>query len=110
MPSDDDAASDSGAEHSNPHMDDNTGTVPPTAPPTSGTDHIPSMGHGIRGWAPVDENELIAYKKDTRSRHSWKVIESKLYRDPESCRARLYWLKSSCPELATTADNADPID
>ena len=91
VPSDDDAASDAASDSAGEtgpnNVDANSSPVNTTAPPTSGTDLVPRMGHGIRGWAPVDDNELIAYKKDTRSRHSWKVIGSKLYRDPGSCRA-----------------------
>ena len=83
---------------------------PSTTPVASRTDLIPRMGHAIRGWAEVDDNELIAYKKDTKSRHSWKVIGSKLHRDPYSCKARWFWLKSSRPDLPTPgADTEDRV-
>ena len=101
IPSDDEGVSDSAGEHSPPASGENPAPTPTPTPPTHPSGHIPRLGHGIRGWALVDDNELIAYKKDTKSRHSWKVIGSKLHRDPESCRARWLWLKSSRADLST---------
>ena len=72
-------------------------TVPDVPPPA------PRIGHSIRGWAPIDDNELIGLKQDARARHSWKAIGQRLHRDPDSCKARWYWLKSSRPELTTPA-------
>ena len=40
---------------------------------------------------------------DARARHSWKAIGQRLHRDPDSCKARWYWLKSSRPELTAPA-------
>ena len=45
--------------------------APPVAPPS---DPPPRIGHTIRGWAPVDDTDLINLKKDARARHSWKAI------------------------------------
>ena len=68
----------------------------------------PRIGHTIRGWAKIDDNELISLKQDARARHSWKAIGQRLHRDPDSCKARWYWLKSSRPELsAPTAETED---
>ena len=91
------------------HRDTDTpATNPSPTPAAPRTDFIPRIGHAIRGWAEVDDNELIAYKKDTKSRLSWKVIGSKLHRDPDSCKARWLWLKSSRADLATPrADTED---
>ena len=64
VPADDeeDAASDSGVEHAPHNPGDTSSVTTPTAPtPTPGL--IPRMGHGIRGWAAVDGNELIGYKR-----------------------------------------------
>ena len=78
---------------------DESPTLPAATPPTP----PPRIGHTIRGWAPVDDTDLINLKKDARARHSWKAIGQRLHRDPDSCRARWYWLKSSRPELSTPA-------
>ena len=81
---------------------------PPAPPAATPSDPPPRIGHTIRGWAPVDDTDLINLKKDARARHSWKAIGQRLHRDPDSCRARWYWLKSSRPELsAPTADAED---
>eukprot|EP00435_Cladocopium_sp_Y103_P063771 s334_g25.t1 len=48
-----------------------------------------------RNWAPVDDHELITYKKDTKARPSWKTIGQRLHRSAESCRARWLWLQST---------------
>ena len=70
----------------------------PDAPPPA-----PRLGHTIRGWAQIDDTELISLKQDARARHSWKAIGQRLHRDPDSCKARWYWLKSSRPELTAPA-------
>eukprot|EP00435_Cladocopium_sp_Y103_P026953 s5033_g6.t1 len=49
----------------------------------------------FRNWAPVDDHELISYKKDTKARPSWKTIGQRLHRSAESCRARWLWLQST---------------
>ena len=110
--SDDDAGSDSGRDtvpgEASGTPADASGTPDPSASVSTSTPTpTPTLGHGIRGWAPVDDNEVIFYKKDTKSRHSWKVIGSKLHRDPGSCRARWYWLKSSRPELSTPGGDTE---
>ena len=108
VPSDDDAGSDSGADPAGPEATEATSSNPTPTRAAPRNDFIPRIGHAIRGWATVDDNELIAYKKDIKSRHSWKVIGSKLHRDPDSCKARWLWLKSSRPDLATPgADTED---
>eukprot|EP00435_Cladocopium_sp_Y103_P023200 s2236_g5.t1 len=33
----------------------------------------------FRNWAPVDDHELISYKKDTKARPSWKTIGQRLH-------------------------------
>ena len=75
----------------------------PDAPPHSVPAPAPRIGHSIRGWAQIDDTELISLKQDARARHSWKAIGQRLHRDPDSCKARWYWLKSSRPELTTPA-------
>eukprot|EP00435_Cladocopium_sp_Y103_P076111 s26_g77.t1 len=55
----------------------------------------PPISDLFRNWAPVDDNELITYKKDTKARPSWKTIGQRLHRSAESCRARWLWLKST---------------
>ena len=68
----------------------------------------PRIGPTSRGWAKIDDDELISLKQDARARHSWKAIGQRLHRDPDSCKARWYWLKSSRPELsAPTAETED---
>eukprot|EP00435_Cladocopium_sp_Y103_P052671 s1366_g16.t1 len=57
----------------------------PTAPPRD----------LFRTWAPVDDQELISYKRDTKARPSWKTIGQRLHRSAESCRARWLWLQST---------------
>ena len=74
----------------------------PDAPPPA-----PRIGHSIRGWAKIDDTELISLKQDARARHSWKAIGQRLHRDPDSCKARWYWLKSSRPELTASAAEAE---
>eukprot|EP00435_Cladocopium_sp_Y103_P058477 s1043_g20.t1 len=49
----------------------------------------------FRNWAPVDDHELISYKKDTKARPSWKTIGQRLHRSAESCRVRWLWLQST---------------
>ena len=80
----------------------------PTAPEDDPPPPLPRIGHTIRGWAKIDDTELISLKQDGRARHSWKAIGQRLHRDPDSCKARWYWLKSSRPELtAPTAEGED---
>ena len=80
----------------------------PPAPPTAApADPPPRIGHTIRGWAPVDDTDLINLKQDAKGRHSWKAIGLRLHRDPDSCKARWYWLKSSRPELSAPAAEAE---
>ena len=81
--------------------------APPPAAPEAPPPPPPRIGHTIRGWAPVDDTELISLKQDARSRHSWKAIGQRLHRDPDSCKARWYWLKSSRPELTAPAAEAE---
>ena len=81
--------------------------APPTAAPA---DPPPRMGHTIRGWAPIDDTELTNMKQDTKGRYSWKAIGQRLHRDPDSCKARWYWLKSSRPELSGHAAAAEVDD
>eukprot|EP00435_Cladocopium_sp_Y103_P057392 s43_g19.t1 len=66
-----------------------------TRPPSGeGTPAMASKGPTIpprdlfRNWAPVDDHELISYKKDTKARPSWKTIGQRLHRSAESCRAQ----------------------
>eukprot|EP00435_Cladocopium_sp_Y103_P040725 s1344_g11.t1 len=62
-----------------------TSSTGPTAPPRD----------LFRNWAPVDDQELISYKRDTKARPSWKTIGQRLHRSAESCRARWLWLQAS---------------
>ena len=101
----DDSGSD--AEPAPPAPVDRVIEEPPAPPPVTPSDPPPRIGHTIRGWAPVDDTDLITLKKDARARHSWKAIGQRLHRDPDSCRARWYWLKSSRPELSAPAVEAD---
>ena len=75
----------------------------PTAPEDDPPPPHPRIGHTIRGWAKIDDTELISLKQDGRARHSWKAIGQRLHRDPDSCKTRWYWLKSSRPELTAPA-------
>ena len=85
--------------HDHPHEDPPVpGPAAPDAPPPA-----PRLGHTIRGWAQIDDTELISLKQDARARHSWKAIGQRLHREPDSCKARWYWLKSSRPELTAPA-------
>ena len=95
--SDDDHAA--SAPHDSLH-EDTPAPAPaaPDAPPPA-----PRLGHTIRGWAQIDDTELISLKQDARARHSWKAIGQRLHREPDSCKARWYWLKSSRPELTAPA-------
>ena len=103
--SDDSATDDDPAPPAPPSRNTEEHHAPPTAAPA---DPPPRVGHTIRGWAPVDDTELIiTMKQDTRSRYSWKAIGQRLHRDPDSCKARWYWLKSSRPELSAPAAEAD---
>ena len=103
---------DSGSE------DDHAASVPTDHPPevpaapapdaSEASSPAPRIGHTIRGWAKIDDKELISLKQDARARHSWKAIGQRLHRDPDSCKARWYWLKSSRPELsAPTVETED---
>ena len=93
--------------------DDHAASVPPDRshddPPAPAPDAseapppVPRIGHTIRGWAQIDDTELISLKQDARARHSWKAIGQRLHREPDSCKARWYWLKSSRPELTAPA-------
>lgn len=91
------------AEPAPPEFPDRPAEEPPAPRAPTPSNPPPRIGHTSRGWAPVDDNDLVALKKDTRARHSWKAIGHRLHRDPDSCRARWYWLKSSRPELSTPA-------
>ena len=85
--------------HDHPHEEPPASApAAPEAPPPA-----PRIGHTIRGWAQIDDTELISLKQDARARHSWKAIGQRLHRDPDSCKARWYWLKSSRPELSAPA-------
>ena len=92
--SDDDHAASVPADR--PH--DNPPPPPPAPAAPDAPPPAPRLGHTIRGWAQIDDTELISLKQDARARHSWKAIGQRLHRDPDSCKARWYWLKSSRPE------------
>ena len=103
---------DSGSDddHAAPAPHDRTHEDPPapaSAAPEAPPPPSPRIGHTIRGWAQIDDTELISLKQDARARHSWKAIGQRLHRDPDSCKARWYWLKSSRPELTTPAADAE---
>ena len=98
--------------------EDRATSAPAALPPDISTDPVPDaseafpptprIGHTIRGWAKIDDDELISLKQDARARHSWKAIGQRLHRDPDSCKARWYWLKSSRPDIsAPTAETED---
>ena len=97
--SDDDHAASVPADrlHDNPPPPPPAPAAPDAPPPA------PRLGHTIRGWAQIDDTELISLKQDARARHSWKAIGQRLHREPDSCKARWYWLKSSRPELTAPA-------
>ena len=48
-----------------------------------------------RPWQPGDDNELVSYKTDTKSRPSWKTISMRLRPSIEACKARWLWLKNT---------------
>eukprot|EP00435_Cladocopium_sp_Y103_P068934 s521_g32.t1 len=81
--------------------DSQLSTRPPSPPGGEGTPASATTGPArpladlCRNWAPVDDNELITYKKDTKARPSWKTIGQRLHRSAESCRARWLWLQST---------------
>eukprot|EP00435_Cladocopium_sp_Y103_P064796 s534_g26.t1 len=96
--------------HSSDSDDSNLSTRPPSPPPAESSS-IPGSGGPrppisdlFRNWAPVDDNELITYKKDTRARPSWKTIGQRLHRSAESCRARWLWLKSTGRDKTNVLD------
>lgn len=62
------------------------------APPKASGPPPEVVDHRFRGWAPVDDNELVSYKTDQRARPSWKASGPRLHRDPDSCKARWKWL------------------
>ena len=95
------------AEPAHPAPVDRVIDEPPAPPAATPPNPPPRIGHTIRGWAPVDDTDLITLKKDARARQSWKAIGQRLHRDPDSCKARWYWLKSSRPELSAPAAEAD---
>eukprot|EP00435_Cladocopium_sp_Y103_P037704 s3879_g10.t1 len=54
----------------------------------------PPISDLFRNWAPVDDNELITYKKDTKARPSWKTIGQRLHKVlkvavPDGCGSNL---------------------
>eukprot|EP00435_Cladocopium_sp_Y103_P010443 s2567_g2.t1 len=77
------------------------------APPKASGPPPEIVDHKFRGWAHIDDNELIQYKQDTRARFSWKAIGQRLHRDPDSCKARWKWLLSQRPEPRSGA-NVEP--
>eukprot|EP00435_Cladocopium_sp_Y103_P069664 s166_g33.t1 len=84
------ADSDSNASH--------LSTRPPSGerpPATSSTGPTAPPRDLFRNWAPVDDQELISYKRDAKARPSWKTIGQRLHRSAESCRARWLWLQAS---------------
>eukprot|EP00435_Cladocopium_sp_Y103_P058418 s1376_g20.t1 len=96
--------------HTSDSEDSNLSTRPPSPPPGENSS-IPASGGPrppisdlFRNWAPVDDNELITYKKDTRARPSWKTIGQRLHRSAESCRARWLWLKSTGKDKTNVLD------
>ena len=97
--SDDDHATSVPADRSH----DNPPPPPPAPAAPDAPPPAPRIGHTIRGCAQIDDTELISLKQDARARHSWKAIGQRLHRDPDSCKARWYWLKSSRPELTAPA-------
>eukprot|EP00435_Cladocopium_sp_Y103_P052474 s1820_g16.t1 len=87
-----------------------SGRIPSPAPDPPDTrtaaGRVPPISRGFRAWAPVDDNELIQYKQDTRARPILKRIGQRLHRDPQSCKARWQWLKSTPSDLASTPTEA----
>eukprot|EP00435_Cladocopium_sp_Y103_P048543 s1205_g14.t1 len=84
------ADSDSNASH--------LSTRPPSGdrPPAMSSTGLTAPSRDLlRNWAPVDDQELISYKRDAKARPSWKTIGQRLHRTPESCRARWLWLQAS---------------
>lgn len=60
---------------------------------------------GNRPWPDIDDNELIGYKLDTRSRPAWKTIGQRMRRTADSCKARWQFLQNTRRDLLTRADN-----
>ena len=101
------ATCDSFAIHYSSGTDNATGdpSSPPSGPiphSTSATTPGPIIGHGIRGWAAIGDQELISYKKDTKSRHSWKTIGQNLHCDPA-----LAMVKEQSSRLGTDLNEKD---
>lgn len=65
----------------------------------------PVINMGNRPWPEADDNELIGYKLDARSRPSWKTIGQRMRSSADSRKARWQWLKNTRPDLLTRADN-----
>eukprot|EP00435_Cladocopium_sp_Y103_P000753 s919_g1.t1 len=84
------ADSDSNASHLSTRPP--SGERPPAMPSTGPTAPPRDL---FRNWAPVDDQELISYKRDAKARPSWKTIGQRLHRSAESCRARWLWLQAS---------------
>ena len=65
----------------------------------------PAINTGLRPWPEDDDNELIGYKLDTRSRPAWKTVGQRMRRTADSRKARWQRLKNSHPDLVTRTDN-----
>ena len=69
--------------------------APEVGPPEDGIPPPVSIPNGNRAWNDMDDQQLVEYKQDSRSRPSWKTIGQRLRRTPESCRARWMFLKNT---------------
>lgn len=52
-----------------------------------------------RVWNDIHDQQLGEYKQDSRSRPSWKTIDKRLRRTPESCGARWMFFKNTQSDL-----------
>ena len=86
--------------------------IPPAAPksnpPQVGLELVRTITVPFRSWTDAEDQELISYKNDTKSRPSWKTIGSRLNRDPEVCCLRWAALKPKTIPSRPEPEAEDP--
>ena len=62
----------------------------------------------IRPWTGTEDQELISFKNDSKSRTSWKSIGARLRRDPRICKIRWNLLKQMSDQHGTETPRNAP--
>ena len=62
----------------------------------------------IRPWTDYEDQELINFKNDSKSRPSWKSIGARLRRDPQVCKLRWNLLKQLSDQNGTETPRNEP--